>query len=180
MLALALAALAVFAVGGSLAPSAAAAAAAGETAVVTNQAIVDAPIEEVWRAWTTKEGMESWMVGKTDFELKVGGEYRTSYNKTSTLDDDATIHQQLLAFDPGRMIAMRTVKPPKGFPFPNAILRTWSVAYLESAGATQTRVVTRMFGFSDDEESQKMRAFFERGNQATLDSLVKRFAHSAH
>src|SRR5262249_49414880 len=104
---------------------------------------------------------------------------RTSYNKTSTLDDDGTIHQQLLAFDPGRMIAMRTVKPPKGFPFPDAILRTWTIAYLEPAGAMQTKVVVRMFGFSDDEESQKMRAFFERGNQATLDSLVRRFTRSA-
>jgi hypothetical protein len=32
-----------------------------------------------------------------------------------------------------------------------------------------------MLGFTDDEESQKMRAFFERGNQQTLESLIKRF-----
>jgi uncharacterized protein YndB with AHSA1/START domain len=143
---------------------------------IVTEGVVNAPIDEVWKAWTTREGMESWMVGKTDFELKVGALWHTSYNKASTLDDDTTIHQQLLAFDPGRMLAIRTVKPPKGFPFPNAIGSTWTVVYFEPAGAAQTKVVAKMFGYSADEESQKMRAFFERGNKATLDSLIKRFA----
>ena len=144
--------------------------------VVVTEGVVNAPIADVWNAWTTRAGMESWMVGKTDFELTVGAVYRTSYDKQSTLDDDRTIHQQLLAYDPGRMLTIRTVKPPKGFPFPDAIGKTWTVIYLEPVGSSQTRVVARMFGFTADEESQKMRAFFERGNRATLDSLIKRFA----
>ena len=32
-----------------------------------------------------------------------------------------------------------------------------------------------MLGYTADEESQKMRAFFERGNKATLDALAKKF-----
>ena len=143
---------------------------------VVHEAIVNAPVDDVWKAWTTREGMESWMVGKTDFELTVGAIWHTSYDKQSTLDDDRTIHQQVLAYDPGRMLAIRTVKPPKGFPFPNEIGKAWTVVYLEPIGSAQTKVTARMLGFSANEESQKMRAFFERGNRATLDSLVKRFA----
>src|ERR1041385_6053506 len=93
--------------------------------VVVTEGIVNAPIDQVWNAWTTREGMESWMVGKTDFELTVGAIWHTSYDRKSALDDDRTIHQQLLAFDPARMIAVHTVKPPGGFPFPNAIGKTW-------------------------------------------------------
>src|SRR3954467_2904103 len=107
------------------------------TDVVMTEGIVQAPIQDVWRAWTTSEGMESWMVGKTDFELKVGAIWHTSYDKKSTLDDESTIHQQLLAYDPGRMIAIRTVKPPKGFPFPDAIVKTWTVTYLEPVGESK-------------------------------------------
>jgi uncharacterized protein YndB with AHSA1/START domain len=149
--------------------------AAQRTDAIVTDGVVNASVDEVWKAWTTREGMESWMVGKTDFELTVGAMFRTSYDKKSTLDDDNTIHQQLLAYDPGRMITLRTVRPPKGFPFPNAIGHTWTVVYFESAGPTQTRVTAKMFGFSAAGESQKMRAFFERGNRATLDSLIKRF-----
>jgi hypothetical protein len=32
-----------------------------------------------------------------------------------------------------------------------------------------------MLGFTEDEESQKMRAFFDAGNRTTLDNLVKKY-----
>jgi len=143
--------------------------------IVVTEAVIDAPVAEVWKAWTTKEGIESWMVAKTAIDLSVGGTWRTSYNKSSNLDDDESIRHTILAFDPLKMFSMRTVKPPKNFPFPNAIARTWTVVYFEPAGASKTKVTAHMLGFTDDEESQKMRAFFEVGNRTTLDSLVKKY-----
>ena len=140
---------------------------------VVTTGIVNAPVAEVWKVWTTKEGIESWMVAKTEFELRVGATWKTSYSKDSTLDDDAAIHHTILAYDPDRMFSFRTIKTPKNFPFPNAIAKTWTVVYLEAVGDRQTRVTVRMLGYTDDEESQKMRTFFERGNQQTLDSLIE-------
>jgi len=142
---------------------------------VVTTGLVNAPVNEVWKVLTTKAGIESWMVAKTEFELRVGAVWKTSYSKESTLDDDTAIHHSILAYDPGRMFSFRTIKVPKGFAFPNAIAKTWTVIYLEPVGERQTRFTGRMLGFTDDEESQKMRAFFERGNQQTLDSLIKRF-----
>jgi uncharacterized protein YndB with AHSA1/START domain len=142
---------------------------------VVTTGIVNAPVSEVWKALTTKEGIESWMVAKTEFELRVGATWKTSYSKDSTLDDDAAIHHTILAYDPGRMFSFRTIKYPKGFAYTNAIAKTWTVIYLEPVGDSQTRFTGRMLGFTEDEESQKMRAFFDRGNQQTLDALIKRF-----
>jgi uncharacterized protein YndB with AHSA1/START domain len=142
-------------------------------AIVT-EAVINAPVAEVWREWTTKEGLESWMVAKTEIDLRVGGTWRTSYSKTSSLDDDESIRHTILAYDPMKMFSMRTVRPPKNFPFPNAILNTWTVVYFEPAGESRTKVTAHMLGFTDDEESRKMRAFFEDGNRRTLDSLVKK------
>jgi len=142
---------------------------------VVTTGLVNAPVNEVWKVLTTKAGIESWMVAKTEFELRVGAVWKTSYSKESTLDGDTAIHHSILAYDPGRMFSFRTIKVPKGFAFPNAIAKTWTVIYLEPVGERQTRFTGRMLGFTDDEESQKMRAFFERGNQQTLDSLIKRF-----
>ena len=144
-------------------------------AIITSEAILNAPLDDVWKAWTTREGIESWMVAKTDFKLEIGATWRTSYSKESTLDDDSTIQHLILAYDQGRMLAFRTVKPPKGFPFPSALAKTWTVVYLEPRGAAKTHITVRMNGYTEDEESQKMRAFFERGNRITLESLVKRF-----
>ena len=142
---------------------------------VVTEGIVNAPIEEVWKSFSTKEGIESWMVAKTDFELRVGATWRTSYNKDSNLNDDGSIHHIILAYDPGRMLAFRTVKTPGNFPFPNAIAKTWNVIYFEPAGAGHTKVTTHMLGFEDNDESQKMRTFFEAGNRTTMDNLIRRF-----
>jgi uncharacterized protein YndB with AHSA1/START domain len=142
---------------------------------VVTTGVVNAPPSEVWKVLTTKEGIESWMVAKTEFELRVGATWKTSYSKDSTLDDDAAIHHTILAYDPGRMFSFRTIKYPQGFAFPNAIAKTWTVVYLEPWGERQTKVTVRMLGYADDDESLKMREFFERGNQQTLEGLIKRF-----
>src|SRR5262249_15573053 len=130
------------------------------------EGVINAPVDQVWTALTTTEGIESWMVAKTQFELRVGALWRTSYSKDSDLNDDQSIHHLILAFDPGRMLAFRTVKPPKGFPFPNALANAWTVIYLDPAGPDRTKFRCRMLGFTGDEESQKMRVFFDRGNRS--------------
>jgi len=141
---------------------------------VVTEGIVNAPIEEVWKSFSTKEGIESWMVAKTEFELRVGATWRTSYSKDSNLNDDASIHHIILAYDPGRMLAFRTVKTPANFPFPNAIAKSWNVIYFESAGPGRTKVTTHTLGFEANEESQKMRTFFEEGNRTTMDNLIRK------
>ena len=146
-----------------------------DEAILTED-VVNAPVEEVWKAWTTKEGIESWMVTKADIELKVGGMWRTSYSSDSNLNDDASIHHVVLAFDPGRMLSFRTVKPPLKFPWPSAIVQTWTVVYLEPVSPAQTKVTIRMLGYRDEDELRQMRAFFETGNRMTLNALKKKFA----
>ena len=141
---------------------------------VVTVGVVNAPVEKVWKAFTDKSVIEQWMVAKTEFELKVGGTWRTSYSKDSNLNDDTSIHHTILAFDPGRMLAFRTIKPPKNFPYP-AITNTWTVVYFEPVGEGKTRVTARMMGFEDDDQGAKMRAFFERGNKTEFEALVKYF-----
>ena len=147
---------------------------AAELEPVVTEAVVNAPVESVWKAFTEKSVIEQWMVAKTEIELKIGSTWRTSYSKDSNLNDDTAIHHSILAFDPGRMLAFRTIRTPKNFPFP-AITKTWTVGYFEPAGAGKTRVTVRMMGFEDDDQGRQMRAFFERGNKTELDALVKYF-----
>src|SRR5574339_114469 len=105
---------------------------------VVTDGVVNAPIDAVWRACTEKAVIEQWMVSKTDLDLKVGGLWRTNYSKDADLNGETAIHQTILAFDPGRMLAFRTIKFPANFPFP-AITRTWTVVYFEAAGPGKTR-----------------------------------------
>jgi uncharacterized protein YndB with AHSA1/START domain len=146
------------------------------TEALVTEAVVNAPIERVWDAFTTKAGIESWMVANTDIELTVGGRWRTTYRKGADLDGETAIHQVILSLDPGHMLSYRTVKSPKNFPFAAIIGQTWTVIYFDLLDANRTKVTIKMIGYSDTPDAQKMRAFFEVGNRATLDGLVRHFA----
>lgn len=136
---------------------------------------VNAPILEVWKAFTTKEGIESWMTAHGEIDLSIGGKMRTHYDPKGVLGDPKTIENIILCYDEPRMLAIRVSKFPEGFPFPKAVTKMWTVMYFEAVGADQTKVSVVGQGFGDDEESKKMREFFKTGNQQTLQELQKRF-----
>ena len=147
---------------------------AAELPPVVTEGVVNATVETVWKAFTEKLEIEKWMVAKTEIDLKVGGLWRTSYSKDSNLNDDAAIHHTILAFDPGRMLAFRTIKTPKNFPYPD-ITKAWTVIYFEPAGPGKARFIARMMGFEDNEQGRNLRAAFELGNKSQLDALIKLF-----
>ena len=142
---------------------------------LVHSAIVDAHVREVWRAWTTTEGIKSWMVAEGDVDLKIGGKIRTAYKAGTDLAGPDAIENTIIAFDPGRMLSIRNTKAPEKFPFKKAISEVWTVIYLETEGATKTKVTVRMLGYKRDQESIQMRRFFMEGNKQTLDALVARF-----
>jgi uncharacterized protein YndB with AHSA1/START domain len=146
---------------------------------LVHEAVVDAPVEDVWAAFTTGEGLRSWMAPHAEIDLRIGGLMRSNYNAQGSLADASTIENRVLAFDPRRMFAMQVAKPPAEFPFPAAIRQMWTIVYFDAVGPRQTRVRTVGLGFGADEESRKMRAFFDRGNAATLTGLQRRFAEPA-
>lgn len=146
---------------------------------IETEGIIDAPVAEVWAAWTTKAGLQSWLAPKADIDLRVDGLMRTQYDAKGTLGDAGTIQNRILCFDPERLLAIRVAKAPDNFPFRDLVGQMWSVLYFTpvDAGRTQLRIVG--LGFGDDEDSRKMKDFFVRGNAFTLQQLQQRFRPAA-
>ena len=46
--------------------------------VITSQIDVPAPLTEVWRAWTTEEGVESFFAPECNIDLRPGGHTKCS------------------------------------------------------------------------------------------------------
>jgi uncharacterized protein YndB with AHSA1/START domain len=139
---------------------------------VVTEGFINAPLTEVWRLFTTSEGFKTTSVAHAEVDLRIGGSIRTHYDATGVLGDPNTIVQEILAYEPERMLAIRARQVPADFPFKNAMRGTWSVIYLAPAGSmTQVRIVG--LGYGDDPESLAMRDFFEKGNRLTLDLMAK-------
>ena len=142
---------------------------------VRAEGVIDAGIDEVWAAWTTKEGVESWMVPVAEVDLRIGGTLKTNYDKAAGIGGPGTIVHHVLALEPKRMLAMRFDVPDT-----NADLKiaekTWWVARFDPLAPSQTRVSVTQCGFGDGPEWEKARGHFEKGNAWTLKQLEKRFA----
>lgn len=143
---------------------------------LVHEGLVNAPVDQVWAALTTSEGLESWMAAHARIELRIGGTMKTQYDPKGTIDDSKAIENTILSYEPMRMLSFKVTKAPVGFPFPNAIKNMWTVVYFTPEGDKATRVREVSMGFGADDESKKMREFFNRGNAVTLQHLQKRFA----
>ncbi|NBT99931.1 MAG: hypothetical protein EBT59_12590 [Betaproteobacteria bacterium] len=114
-------------------------------AIVT-EGVIDATVGAVWRAWTTSEGLRSWLAPHAEIDLRIDGVMRSNYDPKSSLGGSGTIENKILAF-----------------------------VYFQSTsdGKTLLRIVG--MGFGTDEESQKMKDYFMRGNAFTLSQLQTYF-----
>jgi uncharacterized protein YndB with AHSA1/START domain len=146
-------------------------ASAQDTSPLITEGVVEAPVDAVWAAWTTNDGLKSWLAPHASIDLRIGGLMRTNYNAAGVLGDAQTIENTILSFEPERMLSIKVTKVPEGFPFPTAVQDMWTVMYFEPDGESQTRVRVVSLGFGADEESQQMRAYFERGNAYTIEQL---------
>ena len=125
------------------------------------EAVVNAPVAEVWKVFSTPEGFKRLGVAQCDMDFRIGGAIRTHYNPEGVLGDEGTIESEILAFEPERMIAFRVRKPPKDFPFSEDTWKgTWTVATFTDLGGGRTHVRLTGMGYTTAEESQTMRAFF--------------------
>jgi len=148
-----------------------AATASGAEPQVT-EGFVNAPVAEVWRLFTTSEGYLATGAAQADVRLAIGGEIRSHYDPKGTLGDAQTIVNEILAYEPERMLAIRIKQAPANFPHRGAIAGTWTVIYFNPAGdMTQVRMVG--LGYDDSPASQAMRKFFAEGNRWTLDHIAK-------
>lgn len=143
---------------------------------IVTEGLVGAPVSAVWDAWTTTAGLKSWLAPHADIDLRIDGLMRTNYDPKGSLGDSGTIMNQILAFEPEKMLSIRVARAPERFPFKNKIGDMWTVLYFQPMpdGKTQLRIVG--LGFGADEESQRMKDFFKQGNAFTLSQLQKRFA----
>jgi uncharacterized protein YndB with AHSA1/START domain len=143
--------------------------------VQVTEGFINLPVVEVWKLFTTSEGYKQTGVAHAEVDLRIGGAIRSHYRPEGRLGDAETIVQEILAFDPGRMLTTRIRQAPASFPHKEAAAAIWTVMYFNEAGAGMTQVKIVGVGYTDDPESQALRRFFESGNKTTLERIAKQY-----
>jgi uncharacterized protein YndB with AHSA1/START domain len=139
------------------------------------EGFINAPVAEVWGLFTTPAGYRKTGVAHAEIDLKIGGEIRSHYDPEGRLGDAETIVNEILAFEPERMLAVRVKQAPASFPHRDALAGTWTVLYFHPAGDDMTQVRIAGLGYTDSAQSQAVRQFFADGNRWTLEHIAKQY-----
>jgi uncharacterized protein YndB with AHSA1/START domain len=150
------------------------AAEAADAVSFVNEGVIPAPIDEVWKVFSTSQGYKALGPALAEVDLRVGGTIRSRYRADGELGDAETIENVIIEYRAPVMMAMRISKPPASFPFKEAWKSTWTVLTLTPTDdGTHLRSVS--YGYGTDEESLAMRRFFEAGNQLSIETLRRHF-----
>ena len=155
--------------------------AAGDgTRTLHQSVIVPAPIAQVWTAFTTTDGYRAWAAPVAQIDFRVGGIVEASYSADARIGEPGNIRNEIVAYAPERMFALRNRQAPPDVPFDVPTFQSLqTVVLFDDLGGTRTRVTIVQPGYREGEAYDRTYKFFEWGNGATLVALRDRFARGS-
>jgi uncharacterized protein YndB with AHSA1/START domain len=130
------------------------------------QVDVPAPIHDVWRAFTTSEGLSTWLTPGAVVDLKPGGEWTAHFPGGST--GGGTI----VSFEPEKELVLSALAPDQ-FPHVRAE-RTKAVFQFESRGSSTVVRLTQS-GWKSGPEWTRAYEYLIAGDAQLLSTLHVRF-----
>jgi uncharacterized protein YndB with AHSA1/START domain len=137
---------------------------------------IAAPLPAVWEALSTSAGWRSWAAPFAEVDFRLGGVIETSYQLGAQAGAPANIRNQIVAYVPQRMVAIRNVQAPPNTSFDVPTFQSLhTVVLLDAIDAGRTRVTTVQPGYRAGEPWDGVLRHFRWGNAWTLDKLKERF-----
>jgi len=144
--------------------------------VMTTQIVVDAPVDRVWKAWTTAKGVTSFGPPEAKIELAVGGAYEWYFVLDAPEGLRGAEGCTVLSFVPNRHLAFTWNAPPSIAELRESGARTQVHVTLTELGSNRTRVSLAQFGFGRGEAWDQYYAYFEIAWARVLQRLADHFA----
>jgi uncharacterized protein YndB with AHSA1/START domain len=140
---------------------------------IDKEVVVAAAPEQVWQAWTTRDGITSFFAPEARIEPRVGGLFEIHINPYAEPGLRGADDMRFLALQPPRMLSFTWNAPPS---LPEArAQRTVVIVRLHPVGERETRVTLHHTGWGDGGEWDKAYAYFDRAWGNVLANLKKRF-----
>ncbi len=140
---------------------------------ISKAVVVDATVDQVWDAWTTREGITSFFAPEAKIEPRVGGAFHIYFDPTAAAGLKGADDMRFMALQPKKMISFDWNAPPS---MPEVRQqRSFVVVRIEPVGERQTRVRLHHTGWGEGGEWDKAFAYFDNAWGNALANLRKRF-----
>jgi uncharacterized protein YndB with AHSA1/START domain len=131
------------------------------------EVVAPGKLEDVWAAFTTGPGLETWLWSDCTVDLRAGGEWTVHYpgNKTGG--------GSIVTFTPLRSVEMRAMAPEQ---FPTVRSERTRAIFEFEAVENGTRVTLTQTGWKQGKEWDDAYDYLAKGNAQLLAQLWYRFA----
>jgi uncharacterized protein YndB with AHSA1/START domain len=142
--------------------------------VLRAEVIVPAPVSEVWKAWTTNEGITTFFAPQGKVDLRVDGTYDIWFNPKGKPNERGAEGMRILDVDPERRFAFTWNAPPS---IPSIRgRRTVVVLDFVPQGGRATKLTFTHLGWGEGPDWDKAYDYFDHAwGGFVLPSLVRRF-----
>jgi uncharacterized protein YndB with AHSA1/START domain len=148
--------------------------AASADRAITKEVVVRAGVSDVWKAWTTSEGIQSFFAPEAIVDPKPDGAFHIHIDPYGKPGMKGADDMRFLALQKERMLSFTWNAPPH---LPEARMqRTVVILRFEPVTDTDTRVRLSHVGWGDGGEWDKTYAYFNGAWGNVLANLQKRFS----
>ncbi|MCG8504774.1 MAG: SRPBCC domain-containing protein [Sphingomonadales bacterium] len=142
--------------------------------VVKSEIVVPAPVAEVWSAWTTSAGIQSFFARGAKISLDQGGAYEIYFLPDAEEGQRGSEGTHILGYQLHRMLHVTWALPPY-MPALRHDLTTVLIHFIPE-GDNATRVVLVHSGWGRGDDWDAAYAYFLTSWDQVLDNLVHRFS----
>jgi uncharacterized protein YndB with AHSA1/START domain len=138
--------------------------------------IVPATVKEVWKLFTTDEGLKKWIAPVAKIDMKIGGSIRTNYDSNKTVDDSSSIKLDIINYIEYEMLTLK-VNLNNSFPAEakKEDKNLQEILQFVKVGEHETKIISIMVGWGQGSHWDKAYSFFEKGNVWTYKEILKLF-----
>lgn len=133
---------------------------------------VNAPVAEVWKAWTTSEGIVGFFAPEAVVEAKPGGAFHIYLDPYADAGLKGADEMTVLAIEPEKLLSFTWNAPPS---FAEVRPQRTVVMLRLTAEGNHTQVQLSHLGWGTGGEWPKARAYFEKAWPNVLKQLQSRF-----
>lgn len=140
--------------------------------ILVQEVVVEAPVAEVWAAYTTEDGWRAWASPAVAIDLRAGGTIRTHYGPDARVGDPGTNTLHIVNYVPERVLTLRADVEER---WPDVMKEDadnlMNVIVFESPTPNRTRILSYGVGYRDTEAYAELMAFFVPANEGLFQGL---------
>jgi uncharacterized protein YndB with AHSA1/START domain len=142
--------------------------------LLTASTLLKASRKEIWDAWTTAQGIKSFLAPDCKIDFRVGGAYEIYFDPQADPKDRGSIGSVILAIQPLEMFSFSWCNPPSlpeiRWQYTHVTIR------IREVSARQRQVILLQDGWGSGEDWEKAYQYFRHAwQEVVMSQLVKRF-----